>query len=75
MAIKMFSLVLRIFGLFGLKNFVNFQGKHPLGSAFLIKVVGYLTRPGDVFPGNLWNFQNSSNKKLPWIVVSIISCY
>ena len=53
MAIKMFSLVLRIFGLFGLKNFVNFQGKHPLGSAFLIKVVGYLTRPGDVFPGNL----------------------
>ena len=36
-----------------LKNFVNFQEKHPNEIAFLNKVVGYLTLTGNVLLGNL----------------------
>ena len=38
-----------------LKNFVNFQEKHPDEIAFLNKVEGYLTLTGNVLLGNLWN--------------------
>ena len=36
-----------------LKNFVNFQEKHPGEIAFLNKVAGYLTLTGNVLLGNL----------------------
>ena len=47
------------------KIFVNFQGKHLSASTFLNNVAGYLTVRGNVFLGNLWNFQNSFYKKTP----------
>ena len=45
------------------KNFVNFQEKHPSEIAFLNKVAGYLILTGNIFLGNLWNFQNRFHKK------------
>ena len=35
------------------KNFVNFQEKHPVETAFLNKVAGYLTFTGNILLGNL----------------------
>ena len=55
------------------KNFVNFQEKHPCEIAFLNKVAGYLTLTGNVFLGNLWNFQNSFPKKHLQMMASAIS--
>ena len=56
------------------KNFVNFQEKHPCVIAFLNKVAGYMTLTGNVFLGNLWNFQNSFHKKHLRMRASAVSC-
>ena len=58
-----------------LKNFVNFQEKHPDEIAFLSKVAGYLTLTGNVLLENLSNFQNRFHKKHLWMPASAISCH
>ena len=57
-----------------LKNFLNFQEKHPSEFAFLNKVAGYLTLTRKVLLGNLWNFQNRFHKKLRRMPACAISC-
>ena len=56
-----------------LRNFVNFQGKHPLEIAFLNKVAGYLALTRNVVLGNLWTFQNNFHKKHLQMAASAIS--
>ena len=58
-----------------LKNFINFQEKHPHEIAFKNKVASYRTLTGNVLQGNLWNFQNSFHKNYPWMVAPAISCH
>ena len=56
-----------------LKNFVNYQEKHPSEISLLNKVAGYVTLTGKNFLGNLWNLWNSFHKKHLWMPATAIS--